>query len=120
MSKTLRQAKLARLFPSCGADARSRCSAENVRVKPQPLETRGEKEVGLDNKTSTQTESANAWKKLLKGPRQPPVCKKHGEKTVLREVKKEGPNKGRRFFVCNRPEGLPNNPKSRCNYFEWY
>ncbi|KAK9165167.1 hypothetical protein Scep_000358 [Stephania cephalantha] len=48
-----------------------------------------------------------------------PICKGHGEPCVARVVKKEGPNFGRKFYVCNRGEGPASNPEARCDYFKW-
>ncbi|XP_069501441.1 DNA-(apurinic or apyrimidinic site) endonuclease 2 isoform X2 [Ambystoma mexicanum] len=62
---------------------------------------------------------ADFWKTLLKGPAPPPVCKGHSEPCVLRTVKKEGPNCGKQFYVCARPEGFSSNPDARCNFFLW-
>ncbi|XP_006625457.3 DNA-(apurinic or apyrimidinic site) endonuclease 2 [Lepisosteus oculatus] len=59
------------------------------------------------------------WKSVLRGPPTPPSCKAHGEPCVLRTVKKPGPNLGRQFFVCNRPQGHASNPDARCNFFTW-
>lgn len=59
------------------------------------------------------------WKSVLHGPPPPPPCKVHGEPCVLRTVKKEGPNMGRQFFVCARPQGHASNPEARCNFFAW-
>ncbi|KAM9341904.1 DNA-(apurinic or apyrimidinic site) endonuclease 2 [Pholidichthys leucotaenia] len=59
------------------------------------------------------------WKSVLHGPPAPPCCKVHGEPCVLRTVKKEGPNFGKQFFVCARPQGHASNPEARCNYFSW-
>lgn len=59
------------------------------------------------------------WKSVLHGPRPPPSCKAHGEPCVLRTVKKEGPNMGKQFFVCARPQGHASNPQARCNFFAW-
>ncbi|XP_029974572.1 DNA-(apurinic or apyrimidinic site) endonuclease 2 [Salarias fasciatus] len=59
------------------------------------------------------------WKSLLRGPPPPPSCKVHGEPCVLRTVKKEGPNMGKQFFVCARPQGHASNPEARCNFFSW-
>jgi hypothetical protein len=36
-------------------------------------------------------------------------------KTVCREVKKEGPNIGKEFYVCCKPQS----DGSKCNYFKW-
>jgi DNA topoisomerase-3 len=41
----------------------------------------------------------------------PPICK-CGKEKITRTVKKDTPNKGRKFFCC------PTNP-SCCNSFEW-
>ncbi|KAA8590751.1 hypothetical protein FQN60_001694 [Etheostoma spectabile] len=59
------------------------------------------------------------WKSVLHGPPPPPPCKVHREPCVLRTVKKEGPNMGKQFFVCARPQGLASNPEARCNFFAW-
>ncbi|VDH99175.1 AP endonuclease 2 [Mytilus galloprovincialis] len=72
-----------------------------------------------ETKTMTSGSSAQAWKQLLKGPPTAPLCKGHKEACVLRTVKKDGPNKGKQFFVCNRPEGHSSNPEARCDVFIW-
>lgn len=59
------------------------------------------------------------WKSVLHGPPPPPSCKVHGEPCVLRTVKKDGPNMGKQFFVCARPQGHASNPEARCNFFLW-
>ncbi|XP_008276608.1 DNA-(apurinic or apyrimidinic site) endonuclease 2 [Stegastes partitus] len=59
------------------------------------------------------------WKSVLHGPPPPPSCKVHREPCVLRTVKKEGPNMGKQFFVCARPQGHASNPEARCNFFAW-
>ncbi|XP_068104423.1 DNA-(apurinic or apyrimidinic site) endonuclease 2 isoform X2 [Hyperolius riggenbachi] len=64
-------------------------------------------------------QQAAFWKSLLKGPPPPPNCKGHAEPCVLRTVKKAGPNCGRQFYVCARPEGHSSNPQARCNFFLW-
>lgn len=59
------------------------------------------------------------WKSVFHGPPPSPSCKVHGEPCVLRTVKKEGPNMGKQFFVCARPQGHASNPDARCNFFAW-
>jgi len=72
------------------------------------------------NTSQTATKSSsNAWKTMLKGPPQAPLCSGHSEPCVLRDVKKDGPNKGRQFWVCNRPQGHKTNPAARCEHFTW-
>ncbi|XP_049272965.1 DNA-(apurinic or apyrimidinic site) endonuclease 2 isoform X2 [Rhipicephalus sanguineus] len=66
-----------------------------------------------------QANHSSAWKNILKGPPAAPLCKGHGERCVLRTVKKPGPNLGRQFFVCPRPEGHSSDPNARCNFFQW-
>ncbi|XP_044299421.1 DNA-(apurinic or apyrimidinic site) endonuclease 2 isoform X2 [Varanus komodoensis] len=68
---------------------------------------------------SRSKQSASLWKTLLSGPAKPPQCKAHGEPCVLRTVKKQGPNCGRRFYVCAQPLGKPSDPRARCNFFLW-
>lgn len=63
--------------------------------------------------------SSGFWKSMFRGPPPPPSCKVHGEPCVLRTVKKEGPNVGKQFFVCCRPQGHASNPEARCNFFVW-
>ncbi|XP_076022496.1 DNA-(apurinic or apyrimidinic site) endonuclease 2 [Genypterus blacodes] len=63
--------------------------------------------------------SLGFWKSVLRGPPPAPSCKVHGEPCVLRTVKKEGPNMGKQFFVCARPQGHASNPEARCNFFAW-
>lgn len=64
-------------------------------------------------------ELAGEWKSLFKGPVRPPLCTGHCEPAVMRTVKKDGPNRTRRFFVCARPAGAKGNQEARCNFFQW-
>lgn len=59
------------------------------------------------------------WKSILTGPRPPPLCSGHKEPCVLRTVKVKGPNQGRQFHCCARPQGHSSNPQARCNFFKW-
>ncbi|XP_065592643.1 endonuclease 8-like 3 isoform X1 [Cyrtonyx montezumae] len=43
----------------------------------------------------------------------PPRCSKHGCLCKLRIVRKDGENKGRKFYSCPLPT------ETRCNYFQW-
>eukprot|EP00042_Codosiga_hollandica_P036360 m.277256 g.277256 ORF g.277256 m.277256 type:complete len:285 (-) comp54870_c0_seq6:24-878(-) len=84
-------------------------------------------------------EALAAWKTVL-AKAKIPLCRGHSEPAVLRVVKKDGPTKGKRFFCCARPDvscllcvprfmrvidsrcspqGAPNDPRGRCNFFEW-
>uniref|UniRef100_A0A3Q2VJZ3 DNA-(apurinic or apyrimidinic site) endonuclease n=1 Tax=Haplochromis burtoni TaxID=8153 RepID=A0A3Q2VJZ3_HAPBU len=77
---------------------------------PQPTVTQSDAKKGT---------SSVFWKSVLRGPPAPPCCKVHEEPCVLRTVKKEGPNMGKQFFVCARPQGHASNPEARCNFFAW-
>jgi AP endonuclease-2 len=57
-----------------------------------------------------------AWQRISSSMRAP-CCTGHREPCVLRTVKKKGPNQGRQFYVCARPEGPP--PVGRCDHFQW-
>lgn len=46
------------------------------------------------------------------GEMETPKCR-CGEAAVKRTVKKKGPNRGREFFVCNKPQA------EQCRFFEW-
>lgn len=59
------------------------------------------------------------WKSVLRGPFPMPLCRGHREPCIMRTVKKPGPNLGRRFYMCARPQGPPSDPSSRCNFFQW-
>ncbi|XP_006875328.1 PREDICTED: DNA-(apurinic or apyrimidinic site) lyase 2 [Chrysochloris asiatica] len=59
------------------------------------------------------------WKSVLGGPLPIPLCGGHREPCVKRTVKKPGPNRGRCFYMCARPQGPPTDPSSRCNFFLW-
>lgn len=59
------------------------------------------------------------WKSILKGPDPPPLCDGHREECVLRTVKKQGANVGRKFYCCARPEGRANDKEARCKTFIW-
>ncbi|KAK5864072.1 hypothetical protein PBY51_001046 [Eleginops maclovinus] len=80
-----------------------------------------DKQIKLKHLTPAPKKGASLvfWKSVLHGPPPPPSCKVHGEPCVLRTVKKEGPNFGKQFFVCARPQGHASNPDARCNFFAW-
>jgi len=62
--------------------------------------------------------SARSWKDLMK-PKNVVMCW-HKEPAVERVVKKPGPNKDRRFYVCTKPAGdYPKNKDARCDFFQW-
>ena len=62
----------------------------------------------------------NEWQSLLSGPPKPPLCKGHNEPATLRTVRKAGPNRGRRFWVCSRPGGSKSDPATQCDFFQWH
>lgn len=106
-------------------------STQNPLVKHRVTDTAKSKEDSINtakmNSSISQSvklaadskKSSVFWKSVLKGPPPPPSCKVHGEPCVLRTVKKEGPNVGKQFFVCARPQGHASNPDARCNFFMW-
>ncbi|XP_040579732.1 DNA-(apurinic or apyrimidinic site) endonuclease 2 [Lepeophtheirus salmonis] len=68
------------------------------------------------------SESVSAWKALLatqSTKQQPPNCPSHNEPSVLRTVKKKGPNTGRQFWCCARGEGRADDSQARCDFFSW-
>lgn len=114
--------------PGTGSDTRI-CPSDlqnDVNVsKLMEIETKNQDEVEGES-TSMDTSNdfkkgpcTGFWKAVLRGPPQPPLCKSHNEPCVLRTVKKAGPNLGRQFFVCARPQGHVSNPQARCNFFAW-
>ncbi|XP_037368241.1 DNA-(apurinic or apyrimidinic site) endonuclease 2 isoform X2 [Talpa occidentalis] len=79
-----------------------------VQTKASDSEAKDEKEV-----------QTSFWKSVLGGPLPVPLCGGHKEPCVMRTVKKPGPNLGRHFYICARPQGPPTDPSSRCNFFLW-
>ncbi|KAI0925071.1 hypothetical protein AcW2_005766 [Taiwanofungus camphoratus] len=79
---------------------------------------------------SSQNHRKGAWSSLF-APVQPPKCTVHGEPTKLYTVNKQGPNKGKTFYICSRPVGPGYdkgkgerlreevNHEFRCNFFKW-
>lgn len=110
------------------------CTATHSMLTECPTEAKGETSNARIDKTkeedrlqcndtfSQQTRKGSCpdfWKSVLHGPPQPPLCNTHNEPCVLRTVKKPGPNLGRQFFVCARPQGHTSNPQARCHFFAW-
>ena len=132
------QAKLSRFLPKSVSDSRmkktevtqetslptshgstqpdsSMISAQSDSTSTITVQTASTKSIVGDSRAS----QAQQWRSLLKGPAPPPLCKGHREPCVLRTVKKIGANQHRQFYVCARPQGLSNDPKARCDHFEW-
>ncbi|XP_042701719.1 DNA-(apurinic or apyrimidinic site) endonuclease 2 isoform X2 [Chrysemys picta bellii] len=77
------------------------------------------RELTMGQAAGTEPSSTARWRAVLPGPAPPPCCPAHGEPCALRTVRKPGPNRGRRFYVCARPPGRPNDPRARCDFFRW-
>ncbi|KAM4610235.1 DNA-(apurinic or apyrimidinic site) endonuclease 2 [Polymixia lowei] len=92
---------------------------EEVDKKTEPEAERLTSEPTVGPSVPKKGASLVFWKSVFHGPPPPPPCKVHGEPCVLRTVKKEGPNMGKQFFVCARPQGHASNPEARCNFFAW-
>jgi len=65
-----------------------------------------------DHQQATQA----AWQRITNSMKAP-CCSGHKEPCVIRTVKKKGPNLGRQFWCCARPEGPP--PVGRCDFFQF-
>ncbi|KAJ1481560.1 hypothetical protein T484DRAFT_1806970 [Baffinella frigidus] len=63
--------------------------------------------------------SEKEQKAYLKTVHEAPLCKFHKEPCAQRTVVKPGPNLGKKFWVCPRPNGLPSDKEARCNFFAW-
>uniref|UniRef100_G3PF93 DNA-(apurinic or apyrimidinic site) endonuclease 2 n=1 Tax=Gasterosteus aculeatus TaxID=69293 RepID=G3PF93_GASAC len=115
--------KLANAFPSTEAPLKQRVG-KPLRVTPSqeappPTGPLAARHAAGNPEAKKGPAPSGFWKSVFHGPPPPPSCKVHGEPCVLRTVKKEGPNVGRQFFVCARPQGHASNPEARCNYFTW-
>ena len=120
-----RQSKLSSFF-SKGPVKRSDSETLNAETSCKKLcsEEKEEKkktaslvESASDNNSSKKLSSD--WQKVFKAPPKAPLCSGHKEPSVLRVVKKPGPNQNRKFYVCARPDGSKHDPNARCNYFKW-
>ncbi|KAL9257434.1 DNA-(apurinic or apyrimidinic site) endonuclease 2-like protein [Drosera capensis] len=90
-------------------------SDDNIRAEEE------EREVAC---TPTQEDKKHAslmeWRRIQERMQASiPLCVGHKEPCVARVVKKQGPNFGRRFYVCARAEGPASNPETRCDFFKW-
>ena len=69
--------------------------------------------------SSSNSESAEAWKALFGQKKIAPICE-HGEPSIQRTVLKAGPNQHRRFYTCARSAGnWPTDRNARCNFFQF-
>lgn len=90
-------------------------SASATQAAPHSATIHSRKEAGTASAGAGAGKKPNdtkAWAGLLTGPVPPPLCR-CGLSMVFRTVLKEGPNKGKVFYVCVRPEG------ARCDTFIW-
>ncbi|XP_029010980.1 DNA-(apurinic or apyrimidinic site) lyase 2 [Betta splendens] len=99
-------------------DTEAVCESSS-QVEEQIKSKHSDPQVNVGPTEARKGESLVFWKSVFRGPPPAPSCKVHGEPCVLRTVKKEGPNMGKQFFVCARPQGHASNPEARCNFFEW-
>ena len=100
-------------------------------VKPKATASQENREIIKDKKTAelsapmvdmgknNKEKNVNAWRAIFKGPPEAPPCKGHKEPSVLRTVKKKGPNFGKQFWCCSRGEGRADDPNARCDFFKW-
>lgn len=104
-----------------GVDSSTQITTDSsVETKQTCVETNNANlKPGVGTTAAKKGASSVFWKSVLCGPPPPPSCKVHREPCVLRTVKKEGPNMGKQFFVCCRPQGHASNPDARCNFFAW-
>ena len=84
-----------------------------------PIQSTDKTPVTMKNSKSTAGKLSTEWKGLFKPPPKAPLCSKHKQPAVLRTVKKNGPNKNRKFYVCSKPDGAKSDPQSRCDFFQW-
>lgn len=63
-------------------------------------------------------DASKKWKNLMTTPNTP-SCAGHHELCVLRTVKKNGLNQGRKFWACPRGVGQSSDPNANCNHFAW-
>ncbi|XP_068216547.1 DNA-(apurinic or apyrimidinic site) endonuclease 2-like isoform X2 [Palaemon carinicauda] len=81
--------------------------------------TPNEYEKGTKSPEKKVSSQSSGWGFLMKGPKPPPLCPGHQEPTVVRTVRKKGPNMNRQFYACARGAGREGDPNAQCNFFQW-
>ena len=92
---------------------------KDLKKQKEEVEAKVIQKIASNTKTNGKSNNKSKWKSILKGPDPPPLCDGHNEKCVLRTVKKEGPNFGRQFYCCTRPQGRATDKEARCKTFIW-
>ena len=93
--------------------------AKNLNEQKEEVEAKATQNIASNTKKNGKSNNKSQWKSILKGPDPPPLCDGHNEECVLRTVKKEGPNFGRQFYCCTRPQGRATDKEARCKTFIW-
>ncbi|KAI0664392.1 Endonuclease/exonuclease/phosphatase [Cubamyces menziesii] len=111
-------------------EADYRLACELAKADAVSLSADDEPAPSPSSSSQPQAQKKAAWSQVF-APVPPPNCLVHGEPTKLWTVNKQGPNKGKKFYLCSRPVG-PGYDKGkgerlrdevdhqyRCNYFKW-
>ncbi|PAA77672.1 hypothetical protein BOX15_Mlig026136g3, partial [Macrostomum lignano] len=106
-----RQASLSSFFAKPTPTPEVAAPAADSSVEKAAAESDSNGSVSASSASSTAASSSQQWRQLLTGPEKPPLCRGHGEACLLRTVKKDGPNRGRRFWVCRGPRARPRMPR---------
>lgn len=133
-----KQSKLSSFFTKSHVPSTKRTTSDISRKKPvdkqrkllslwsdnkiqdkQPEEEKTLDKISFINGSSSGGKLSTEWKGVFKAPPKAPICTGHKEPAVMRIVKKPGPNKNKKFYVCARPDGAKSDPESRCNFFKW-
>ena len=117
----VKQAKISDSQGSTGEDNLSQKSSQTTQENETQSQESEKESSQSDNKTETKnSDKGAAFMKLFsRGKKSTPVCSGHKENAVLQTVRKEGENKGRKFYACSRGVGAPGNSEARCSYFKW-
>ena len=104
-----------------GSDYSTKSSSQNETESTEETEQKNYENDAKKQRNSQENSAAviASWKNILKGPPPAPLCSGHKEPCVLRTVKNKGPNHGKKFYCCARPEGHSTNKDARCKYFTW-
>ncbi|XP_023228123.1 DNA-(apurinic or apyrimidinic site) lyase 2-like [Centruroides sculpturatus] len=97
-SSTCQQSKMSEQEPNYNIN---KVKSDNENIK-----------ANADDRKVLNNKQREIWKNILHGPPESPLCKGHKEPCILRTVKKAGPNFGKQFFTCARPNGHPSNPEA--------
>ena len=101
-------------------ESKENMNVDNMKNKKDSSNEMKEESAPSSKPKLSKQASAQQWKALFGAQKKSiPLCPGHNEPCILRTVTKDGVNKGKKFYACNRGKGAPNDPNAQCNFFQW-